>query len=330
MKILNRFSVWLAVGGMMLAVWTVLTAGKQTPMPTPLVEPPRSPYDNTVAATGIIEAVNENVRIGPPAAGLVTKVFVAVGDRVREGDPLLQLDDRDLRAQLVARQAAIPPAQAQVEEQRYRIGDLDTQLKRLQAVRDSRAVSEDDVKRTWYASEMAKRALSRFEATLKQVTAQRDETQILLDRLTVRAPRPGTVLQVNIRAGEYALTTGASEPLMLLGDMQQLQVRAEVDEVNAPLIIPQRPGIAYLKGNTTHAIPLTFVRVEPYIVPKKSLTGDNSERVDTRVLQIIYRFERPPFPIYAGQQVDVFIDRTSTPSLPQAPRETPPAEERPR
>ena len=69
-------------------------------------------------------------------AGLVTKVFVAVGDRVREGDPLLQLDDRDLRAQLVARQAAIPPAEAQVEEQKYRIGDLDTQLKRLKSVRD--------------------------------------------------------------------------------------------------------------------------------------------------------------------------------------------------
>ncbi|HVG03186.1 MAG TPA: efflux RND transporter periplasmic adaptor subunit [Nitrospira sp.] len=329
MKILNRFSVWLAVGGVTLAVWTVLTAGKQTPMPTPLVEPPRSQYDRTVAATGIIEAVNENVRIGPPAAGLVTKVFVAVGDRVGEGDPLLQLDDRDLRAQLVARQAAIPPAQAQVEEQRYRIGDLDTQLKRLQAVRDSRAVSEDDVKRTWYASEMAKRALSRFEATLKQVIAQRDETQILLDRLTVRSPRVGTVLQVNVRAGEYALTTGAIEPLMLLGDMQQLQVRAEVDEVNAPLVIPQAPGIAYLKGNTTHAIPLSFVRVEPYIVPKKSLTGDNSERVDTRVLQIIYRFERPPFPVYAGQQVDVFIDRTSAPSPSQTPRGTRPVGEQP-
>lgn len=329
MRILNRFSVWLAIAGVMLAVWTILTAGKQTPMPAPLVDPPRSPYDSTVAATGIIEAVNENVRIGPPAAGLVTKVFVAVGDRVGEGDPLLQLDDRDLRAQLVARQAAIPPAQAQVEEQRYRIGDLDTQLKRLQSVRDSRAVSEDDVKRTWYALEMAKRALSRFEATLKQVIAQRDETQILLDRLTVRSPRVGTILQVNVRAGEYALTTGASEPLMLLGDMQQLQVRAEVDEVNAPLVIPQASGIAYLKGNTSHAIPLSFVRVEPYIVPKRSLTGDNSERVDTRVLQIIYRFERPPFPVYAGQQVDVFIDRSASPSPSPIPRGAGPAEERP-
>ncbi|WHZ24949.1 MAG: hypothetical protein OJF47_004061 [Nitrospira sp.] len=320
MTILNRVSVWLAVAGAALAAWTVLTAGKDTPMPTPLVEPPRSPYDNTVAATGIIEAVNENVRVGPPTAGLVTKVFVTVGDQVREGDPLLQLDDRDLRAQLIARQAAIPPAQAQVEEQKYRAGDLDTQLKRLQAVRDSRAVSEDDVKRTWYAWEMAKRALSRFEAALKQVTAQRDETQLLLDRLTVRAPRAGTILQVNVRAGEYALTTGASEPLMLLGDTQQLQVRADVDEVNAPLVIPNRPGVAYLKGNTTQAIPLTFVRIEPYIVPKKSLTGDNSERVDTRVLQIIYRFEPPPFPLYAGQQVDVFIDRTPTqkPAQPSA------------
>ncbi len=317
MTILNRVSVWLAVAGAMLAAWVVLTAGKNQPMPTPLVEPPRSPYETTVAATGIIEAANENVRIGPPMAGLVTNVFVTVGDRVREGDPLLQLDDRDLRAQLVARQAAIPPAEAQVEEQKYRIGDLDTQLKRLKSVRDSRAVSEDDVKRTWYASEMAKRALNRYEATLKQVIAQRDETQMLLDRLTVRAPRTATILQVNVRAGEFALTTGATEPLMLLGDMQQLQVRAEVDEVNAPLVAPNRPGIAYLKGNTAQAIPLTFVRIEPYIVPKKSLTGDNSERVDTRVLQIIYRFERPAFPIYAGQQVDVFIERA--PDGPPAP-----------
>lgn len=218
------------------------------------------------------------------------------------------------------REAAIPPAQAQMEEQNYRIGDLETQLKRLRAVQDSRAISDDDVKRTWYALEMAKRALGRFEATLKQVTAQRDETRMLLDRLTVRAPRTGTVLQVNIRAGEYALTMGATEPLMLVGDTQRLQVRADVDEVNAPLVRPNRPGVAYLKGDTTHPIPLTFVRIEPYIVPKRALTGDNSERVDTRVLQVIYRFAPPPFPIYTGQQVDMFIDREEPVSPTESPR----------
>ena len=56
-------------------------------------------------------------------------------------------------------------------------------------------------------------------------------------------------------------------------------------------------------------MPLRFVRIEPYVVPKRSLTGDSLERVDTRVLQVIYEFQRPSFPIYVGQQVDVFIRR---------------------
>jgi len=308
MIVVKRFSVWIALAGIVFTAWILLGTNGKEPMPTPISEPPRSPYDQTVAASGIIEAVNENVRIAPPVAGLITKIFVAVGDKIKKQAPLFQLDDRDLRAQLVTREAAIPPLHAQMEEQQYRIGDLDTQWQRLKAVHDQRAVSEDDLKRTWYALEMAKRTLQRLEATVKQATAQRDEIAILLDRLTVRAPRDGTILQVNVRAGEYA-TLGSNEPLLLLGETERLQVRADVDEVNAPLVAPHAPGVASLKSMAGTTIPLTFVRIEPYVIPKKSLTGDNTERVDTRVLQIIYRFDRPPFPVYAGQQVDVFIER---------------------
>jgi hypothetical protein len=50
------------------------------------------------------------------------------------------------------------------------------------------------------------------------------------------------------------------------------------------------------------------VRFEPFVVPKRSLTGDSTERVDTRVLQIIYRVERDALPLFVGQQLDVFID----------------------
>jgi hypothetical protein len=57
--------------------------------------------------------------------------------------------------------------------------------------------------------------------------------------------------------------------------------------------------------------PLKFVRVEPFVIPKKSLTGDNTERVDTRVLQVIFSLDRPDgTPLYVGQQVDVFIEAT--------------------
>ncbi|MBM4126279.1 MAG: HlyD family efflux transporter periplasmic adaptor subunit [Nitrospira sp.] len=307
----KRLSVWLALLGIGFTAWVLIGANKHEPMPTPISDPPRSPYPHTVAASGIIEAVNENVRIAPPVAGLITKVFVKVGEQVNEQAPLFQLDERELRAQLLTREAAIPPLQAQIDEQTYKIGDLETQLHRLESVHDERAVSEDDLKRTWYALEMAKRGAQRLHASLKQAMAQRDEVTILLGRLTVRAPRNGTVLQVNVRAGEYA-TLGSAEPLILLGETEQLQVRADIDEVNAPLVVPQARGTASIKSMANRKIPLTFVRIEPYVIPKKSLTGENTERVDTRVLQVIYRFERPSFPVYAGQQLDVFIERQSS------------------
>ena len=69
------------------------------------------------------------------------------------------------------------------------------------------------------------------------------------------------------------------------------------------------PGaIGFLRGNNQIKTPLHFVCFEPYVVPKVSLTGDSTERVDTRVLQVIYSFERGNLPIYIGQQMDVYID----------------------
>jgi len=304
----RRLSVWLAVAGVLLTIATLWGAGDKPAAPPPMEAPPHNPYAATVAAAGIIEAVNENVRIAPPLSGLVTKVHVTVADHVEQGDILFQLDGRELRAQLQTRIDSLPSAAARIAEQEIRLRDLQDQLGRLQSVKDRRAVSEDDVQRKWHEMEAAKRGLIRARADLHLAQTQRDEVQANLERLTVQAPRAGTILQVNIRAGEYAMVTTV-DPLILLGDTQTLQVRADIDEVNAPLVVAGSAAVAYLKGRTEQAIPLTFDRIEPYIVPKRSLTGDNRERVDTRVLQVIYQFEKPNFPIYVGQQVDVFIER---------------------
>jgi hypothetical protein len=94
----------------------------------------------------------------------------------------------------------------------------------------------------------------------------------------------------------------------LLGDTNRLQARVDVDEVNADRVAGGASAVASLKGDATKTIPLKFVRIEPYIVPKKNLTGSNTERVDMRVLQVIYEFSPPKFPVYVGQQVDVFLE----------------------
>jgi len=150
--------------------------------------------------------------------------------------------------------------------------------------------------------------VAKIAADIKAAEAQVELSQTNLEILTVRAPRDGTILQVNVREGEYAGTT-PTDPLIILGETVQLQIRADIDEQNAPLVVANEPAVAFLKGDTKSPIPLRFVRIEPFVVPKRSLTDDSTERVDTRVLQVIFEFSRPETPVYVGQQMDVFIQR---------------------
>ena len=65
--------------------------------------------------------------------------------------------------------------------------------------------------------------------------------------------------------------------------------------------------MASIRGNSREQFPLRFVRIEPYVVPKRNLTGDAAERIDTRVLQVLYALPEGS-PVYVGQHMDVFIE----------------------
>jgi len=94
----------------------------------------------------------------------------------------------------------------------------------------------------------------------------------------------------------------------LFGSVEPMNVRVDVDEHDAWRVRPDALAIGYLQGNNKIGAKLHFVRFEPYVIPKVSLTGAPTERVDTRVLQLIHSFERDDLPIYVGQQLDVYID----------------------
>lgn len=296
----KKATFYIAVAGIGATAVMASRMSSGTPIEPPSIEPSLKPYEVSVAASGIIEALSENVSVGVPEAGLVTKVYVKVSDSVKEGQPLFTLDDRELKAQLAVNEANLQVAEATL----WRLVD---QLKLLKGVNDPRAVSQDEVR-------TKENDVTVAGAQLTAARAQVTQNKVCLDRLTVRAPRAGSILQVNIRPGEYASVTPRNAP-MVLGDVEHLQIRADVDEQNAPRLQPGQSATAYLKGDTTQPIELSFVRVEPYVVPKTSLTGGSTERVDTRVLQVIYSFARPvDRPVYVGQQVDLFV-KTDIPSV---------------
>jgi len=290
----TRFSFYLSVAGMVFAGMIVLQLSAADPVPPPPHSPPSNPFARSVAAAGLVEAQGENIAIGVPVAGLVTGVSVRVWDKVELGQPLLYLDDRELRASLIGQRARVQVAEA--TETRLR-----GMLQRLEKVSDSRAITREEL-------ETRRSDLLVATAELAAARAAVEQTETLLSRLVVRAPRVATVLQVNTRPGEF-VTPGATRAPLVLGDLTYFQVRADVDEQVAPRVRPNMKAVGYLKGDTERPIPLEFVRIEPFIIPKVSLTGGSAERVDTRVLQVIYRCPTSTnATLYVGQQLDLYLE----------------------
>ena len=131
----------------------------------------------------------------------------------------------------------------------------------------------------------------------------------------------GEILQLNVRLGQFAAMTW-KEPMIVLGDINRLHVRVDIDENDLPYFSQGAEAVATLKGRPQVRFALKFVYVEPYVIPKQSLTGYNSERVDTRVLQVIYALpEERPVDVYVGQQMDVYLKAAPASRAGEPPRD---------
>ena len=298
----------LAVAGIGFGIVTVVKGNKVNPPAPPVAAPSKAPYQTFVAGSGIVEASTENIAIGTEIAGLVSQIYVQIGSQVKAGDPLFTIDDRATRAQLAQQEAAVQVAEATLDQ-------ATNQLALAEALTDSRALSHQELLNRRDAVAVAAAKLAQSRADFQAV-------QTDLDRLTVRAPVDGQVLQLKVHLGEFAQTGVLAQALILLGRIDPLCVRVDVDENDAWRVKAGVPATAFLRGNRDIQAPLKFVRFEPFVIPKTSLTGDTTERVDTRVLQVIYSFDRGQLPIYVGQQMDIFIEApeasTTTTKTPSA------------
>jgi HlyD family secretion protein len=336
----------IAMAGVIFAINRVVEARRPDPVSQPVLEPPTRPAAvRMIAGSGLVEARRENIPIGVNIPGVVTDVFVKKGERVKSGAPLFKIDDREYRSMLEIRQAElaaskaqlhklmvsprpedIPPARAMAEEAEARMNDAEAALARTERLFERKMIAASDYDKDRYAFSAAKATYAKAKADLEKILAgswkedieiarasvqlamsQVDSIKINLDRLIVRAPMDGEILQLNVRLGQFAAMTW-KEPMIVLGDSKRLHVRVDLDEPELIYFAKNSAAIATLKGRSKVRFPLKFVYIEPYIVPKQSLTGNSSERVDQRVLQVIYELpDDRPVDVYIGEQMDVYL-----------------------
>jgi HlyD family secretion protein len=294
---MNRLYVLplIAILGLGFAVGTIMYSSKPAEQHSQPIINFNPPYKSYVVGAGIVEAYTGNIAIGTPVSGVVMNIYVEVGDHVNVGDPLFKIDDRDLQAKLLTARARVNEATASLEKPKQKL-----ELNRKAIKLDPEAISEQVILNL--AADAAQ-----AEAALELAKAQQTQIEKEIEIHTVRALVAGEILQRKMRLGEYVEATSLSSPLMILGGDKRLNLRVDVDEHDTWKIQPGSEGTAFVQGHPELSIPLRFEYTEPYMVPKKSLTGQSTERTDTRVLQVIYSFEPDAVPVYIGQQLDVYI-----------------------
>ena len=231
-----------------------------------------------------------------------------MGDKVKAGAALFSIDDRDTRATLAIKQADLTKAKADLLIAKATLEDARTLNNLATAVTDRRAISAEELLKRHNTVSIAQARVESAHAFIQQAEANLADTQTTLNRLTILAPVAGDVLQVHIRPGEFAQAGSVNPALLMLGNLDQVHVRVDIDENDAWRFDKTRKAVAFLRGNRSFEVNLELAYVEPYVIPKKSLTGESNERVETRVLQALYRFDRKQLPIFVGQQMDVFIE----------------------
>lgn len=304
----------LIVVAVLLIVYAIISSfgGRpQAVLREPELKPAQSPARAVVAGAGLVQPPGELIGLGAPVGGIVSRVAVTVGDVVKARQLVFEIDAQEVQAEIQAQSVALDVARrnlnvARIEErEQHALLDID------ESIDDEGAVNHEERTRRRFAYAIAHARAVVAAGNVEQAARNLSRARTVLTRHQVRAPLDAVVLKVNARPGEFAPAAQLAEPLVTLGRTGALQAKIDIDEADIPRLAVGAPAQISVRGRDAAPVQARFVRVEPLVIPKRSLTNSGSERVDTRVLQVI--FELPPDSqgFYVGQQVDAYVPATA-------------------
>jgi len=263
-------------------------SGDNTPLPSMQL-----PYNNFIAATGVVEATSKNIYVGSLMRGIVKKVYVQSGDSIQKGELLFEIDDAQKRVRIPVLQAQIVNAQSKLKSAKHQ----------LELLKDMKKLSSSMVTNEKYTKgvDNYNEAKTFYELSKAKLKALQNELKFY----KVYAPIDGKILQSNITLGSSFNTN--TKALIIGSD--KLNVKVNINEFDSSKLVTTAKAMASVRGNAKEQIALKYKYTIPFIVPKKNLTGLSTEQTDTRVLQVVYEIQnRADFPLYVGEMLDVFIE----------------------
>jgi len=294
-------------------------------------------------APGRVEPKSGETRITPLGVGVVAQVLVKVNDKVFAGEPLIRLRDVELRARLAAADAQVKLRQRARKDERASgksgerrraadaLSDSEDEVFDARATLDAAATARRAGRGSETDLTSARRALSVAEELVKTRTAafrsvdddaplpssadsqlsiaraERAVARAAFDKMTIRAPIDGTVLQVNIKVGETAMQT-ATQPMLVIGDMSSLRVRAELDDRDLGTIKVGQPVIVRATAFPGRDMPGKVIAIAPIVGPASRAARGARNPTDVDIVEVMIELTDVG-PLTSGMQVDVYFRR---------------------
>lgn len=296
-----------------------------------------------VAAAGRVEPVSEEMRLGFDIPGKILEVSVEEGDAVARGQALARLADADLQARLNQARAGVASAKAGLDkvvagarameriEAAAVLREAASVLANARRENERRAdlvargvVSREEADRAekefLVARQREEQARQRFhlvndpsraedvrkaEAEHARALAQLEEARAYVEKALIRSPIDGLVLRKHRRAGEM-VSTNFDSPVITVGDVSVLRVRADVDEKDVDRVRVGQRAYAVADAYGNRRFEGRVIRLARMLGRKNVRTDDPAERMDTKILETLIEFE-PGTSIPVGMRMDVFI-----------------------
>lgn len=296
-----------------------------------------------VAAPGRVEPLSEEMRLGFDMAGKIKDVLVEEGDRVRQGQVLARLDADELAARveeaeqaLAAKEAAFSKvvagarimerkeARAAVDEAKAVLDVAQVENERRRQLLSREVLSKEEADRAEreyrVASERLDAARQRFrlvddparEEDVKRALAEvgeargrLHETRALAEKGVIRSPIDGVILRKHRRAGEM-VSLSFDTPVLTVGDISRLRVRADVDERDIDKVAVGQKAILMAEAYGNRRFLGHVSRLAGLLGRKNIRTDDPAEKNDTRILETLIDVDEPAA-LPVGLRMDVFI-----------------------
>jgi len=222
----------------------------------------RGTIEETVLASGTIEA-SSLVSVGAEVSGRIKSLNVALGDNVKAGDVIAEIDSLNQENAVKAAEASLANVEAQQAIQQANLAQARVALERAEKLNPQKLISDADLQAADLAVQIAEGQLKAIAAQILQANLSVDSAKLNLDRTKIVAPSDGTVVAVAVEVGQSVNANNESPTIVKIANLDRMVVKAEISEADVPKVEPGQKVYFTILGDPDNKIEATLRAVEP-------------------------------------------------------------------